>query len=282
MISTTDRLYFHSVNDASDHLISALFMLLPYNPISKWIEIEDKDRQLIARKLHFWTRVDDREDTLNDFTSTSLARVLDYNSSPIIILITGKDTKTLKVAAMGCYLPSSQWSSSKKAHEYIFFTLQPRFCVKRWTCIQKTVDDIINTHIEKSSVSRISNEQPVGTRRPFWLGNPEEDETYISIDPIQSIASFITSEGQTSYEDDEAAKGVAIPHPPSDESEILFDAVRMFQIEGIEPVSPFSAKENKNKDLNDKTKSATEVVRGEELKRRIYGFGPNSLPKDLQ
>lgn len=278
----TDRMNCYSVNDTSSHLISALLSLLPYKPISKWLELEDKDRQLIARKLHFWTKADDREDTLNDFTSTSLARVLDYNSSPIIILITGQDTETSKPGAMGVYLPSSESSSSKNAYEYVFFTLQPRFRVKRWTGIEKSLDDIINTQMKRSSVGQISNEQPVGSERPFWLGNPEEDETYISFDPIQSIASLTISEGQKGHDDKEDAEGVAISHPPNDEIEILFDTVKIFQVGGIEPVSLFSATGKDNEEPNHKTEKATEVIRGEELKRRIHGFGPKSLPKDLQ
>ncbi|KAJ5797936.1 uncharacterized protein N7503_007232 [Penicillium pulvis] len=270
------------INDTSSHLIGALLLLLPYKTISKWLEIEDKDRQLIVRKLHFWTKADDREDTLNDFTSTSLARVLDYNSSPIIILITGKDTKTSKTGAMGVYLPSSESPSSKKAYEYVFFTLQPRFRAKRWTGIEKNLDGIINTQMERYSVGHISNEQTVGSKRPFWLGNPEKVETYMSFDPIQSIASFIISECQKSHDNDEVAGDVAFPHPPSDASEILFDAVKVFQVGVIDPVSPFSATGNEHEESNDKTKKATEVIRGEELKRRIQGFGPDSLPKGLQ
>ncbi|KAJ5538231.1 hypothetical protein N7494_007710 [Penicillium frequentans] len=282
LVSMTDRMDCYSVNDTSSHLIGALLSLLPYKPISKWLEIEDKDRQLIARKLHFWTKADDREDTLIDFTSTSLSRVLEYNSSPTIILITGKDTRTSKAGAMGVYLPSTESSSSKKAYEYVFFTLQPRFCVKRWTGLEKNLDDIINTQMEISSVDQVSNEQTVRTKGPFWLGNPEKDETYISFDPIQSIASFITCKGQKSHDNDEDAEDLAIPHLPSDASEILFDAVKVFQVGSIDPISPFSATGNKNENSNYKTEKATEVIRGEELKRRIQGFGPNSLPKDLQ
>ncbi|KAJ5998934.1 hypothetical protein N7451_006744 [Penicillium sp. IBT 35674x] len=124
--------------------------------------------------------------------------------------------------------------------------------------------------MERSSVGRISSEQTVGTKRPFWLGNPENYETYISFDPIQSTTSFITSEGQKIYDDDEDAEGV------SDEIEIIFDTVKNFQ--GIHPVSPFSATGNEN----EKSEKATEFIRGQELKRRNHGFGPNSLPKELQ
>lgn len=96
--------------------------------------------------------------------------------------------------------------------------------------------------MKRSSVGQISNEQTVGSERPFWLGNPEEDETYISFDPIQSIASLTISESQKGHDDKEDAEGVAISDPPNDEIEILFDTVKIFQVRGIEPVSPFSAR----------------------------------------
>ncbi|KAJ5639583.1 uncharacterized protein N7484_007445 [Penicillium longicatenatum] len=278
----SDGLEYHSINGISDHLIGALSLMIPYQSRSKWIEIENKERQLIARKLHFWTKIEDLNGDLDDFEPLSLAEVLRYNS-PSLILITGEDKRTSKAGVMGVYLPASQSSCFKNRHEYIFFTLLPRFCVKRWTGIQRSIFDIIKTDIAGFSVDMISSEQAFETKQPFWIGNPEKDETYIRIDLLQSRASLITkAEYQKSYDDDNDAESTAIPHTSSEMSEILLDAVKTFQIGRIMPGSHSSAMKNEKKDLNQNTDKTEEVIRGEELKNRIYGFGRNSLPQDLQ
>lgn len=135
---------------------------------------------------------------------TDIAKTFASDSRPRLILIAGENTKTSQSTVIGVYLPSA---SSEGVCLRLFFELQPKFRLHRWSSYHKGLTSMLVGKISKDGKSlsfRESNPNSPGdleSNEPFWIGGSEGEETYIKVDPARKLASSVchSTEIQVEY-----------------------------------------------------------------------------------
>jgi hypothetical protein len=200
-------------------------------------------------------------------TAAGVSDTLSKDTCPHIFLVTGTDTQTTEPTVFGAYLPQE----SEGVGLHLFFQLRPRFRLVRCSGAQKTMVNYTKI-AEKvpSSKSTAIIAESAETNSPYLVGQSTSEGSCIRVDPENKVATlmiaprYVEKSGPLSHNSsglNENAQGGNI--------EVTFSDVTILRVSGsVASVAPDLVKPS---GVDDPPEEAR--IHGEELKRRIMGFG---------
>ncbi|KAJ5388918.1 hypothetical protein N7509_011459 [Penicillium cosmopolitanum] len=184
-------------NGISGQIIGAISLFVPHPITSVNGPMEEEDERIAVDPIQLSLNGDSS-------TLTDIAKAFASDSRPRLMLIAGKNTKTSQSTVIGIYLPSAL---SEGVSLRLFFELQPKFRLHRWSSYHKGLTSMLvrdGSKDVKSLLSRESNANSPGdleSNEPFGIGGSEGEETCIKIDPVRKLASSVchSTESQVEY-----------------------------------------------------------------------------------
>lgn len=230
----------------------------------------------------------------DDLTLARLVKALKSEAHPHLILFASEEMTT-PATVVGAYFPGPLWleANGREKHEFktgtshLLFQLEPQFRLLRWTCPDVPLTDVINTDDEYAlSLEAIaaSDETSPQSNKAFWIGDPERMGPSLQIDPETKSATLMSSltdadsGGVVWYNDvgrendrgDQQAK-------QNWDATVNLGQLILYAVSGGIDTELATGRIIRAKDQARYMREATKPkIEGEELKKRIQGFGSTS------
>ena len=201
-----------------------------------------------------------------DLTVTRLVQSLTLEAYPHLILLTSNVTVTTPLTIMGAYFPSPL---SKPSTPHFLFQLRPQLRIYRWNGPHLTLANIINI------------EDDLKSTKPYRIGDPERKGASLSIDPETKLATLRGHTIDAHSGELVGYKLVCMDGTDGDmkigsnwEVTVKIDHFDTFRVKGGVDTNVASEEaKNRYRYVQDATEGK---IKGEELSKRIQGFGPTS------
>ncbi|KAJ5620839.1 hypothetical protein N7510_004823 [Penicillium lagena] len=271
-----------------DQILRAITLFLPRPEFSTRIRTTTQDDVRIT--LEKSTQASQRSD---DLTVTRLVKTLKNDAHPHLMLLTSDGTTT-PATVVGVYFPGPLWLGSnerekcefKTGTSHLLFQLGPQFRLLRWTCPGIPLTDIVNTHEEALSLEAIaaSDETSPTSNKAYWVGDPERIGPGLQIDP-ETKSALLTSNltdaniGRAAWYNDvgrDSDRGDEAPKEPW-EVTVKLGQLHFFRVSCRIDADLATGRIIRAKDQARYMREAAKPrIEGEELKKRIQGFGSTS------
>ncbi|KAJ5586671.1 uncharacterized protein N7459_002436 [Penicillium hispanicum] len=267
-----------------DRILNAVSLFVPYPTASTLPEVKGADRRIALEKID-----SPGYDKLTS-TSTGLVQTLVQAATrQHVLLISGDDPSTLQPVVIGACLPSpsqlKQTAEDKRYGEmckfktnvsHFIFELMPQFRIFRWSGSQASVADTINIG-ETADLEQIAIDPAARLGKIYWLGPPNQKGTRLQVDLERKLAA-LTCEPDSANDAKHAGFTEVSPHENTTSQERQMSVTRI----DLLGVLGTSASDNSDRVLSDRGNHQakdlqgheTGLIRGEQLRTRIEGFGP--------
>ena len=201
-----------------------------------------------------------------DLTATRLVQSLEQDAHPHLLLLTSSATVTTPLTIMGAYFPSPL---SKPSTPHFLFQLQPQFRIYRWN----------GPHISLANIINI--EDDLKSTETYRIGDPERKGASLGINPEIRLATLRSSTTVTFGGELIGYELVCMNGSDSDmesgsnwEVAVKIDHFDTFRVKGgVDTNVASDEAKNHYRYVQDATE---EKIKGEDLSKRIQGFGPTS------
>lgn len=270
-----------------DRILRAIALFIPHPEFSTRTQTTMQDVRIALEKS---TQSSQRPD---DLTVTRLVKALKNDAHPHLMLLTSDGTTT-PATVVGAYFPGPLWLEAngremcefKTGTSHLLFQLEPQFRLLRWTCPDIPLTDIVNTHEEALSLEAIaaSDQTSPTSNKAYWIGDPERIGPGLQIDP-ETRSALLTSnftdaniEGVAWYNDvgRDSDRGDKAPKKHW-EVTVKLGLLNFFRVSCGIDADLATGRIIRAKDQARYMREATKPrIEGEELKKRIQGFGSTS------
>ncbi|KAJ5156384.1 hypothetical protein N7492_009187 [Penicillium capsulatum] len=235
-------------------VLRAVSLFVPHRQISTYEEVRREDRRIAVEET---PGVSKDASLIN---MNQLARALAGDECAHVVLVRGKNSNTSQFTVIGSYFPRDRTGAGIHA----FFQLQPRFCVLRWTGgKRKNARHIVSANDEscQNSIGSGKDDDSTGTG-PFWIGDPDGNGVCMKIEPENRSASVVC------LSDVMKPMGAAFG-----DVQVSVDHITVLDVSGSEPAANANTPGNPYEKPKTTEGSTENRIQGEELRRRIMGFG---------
>ena len=262
------------------HVLAAISLFIPQPKISALSQPTTQDMRLSLKKISPPTHGS------YDLTVTRLVQCLAQDAHPHLILLTSNVTANTTLTILGAYFPSPLFSieGQKRAitpkNPHFLFQLRPQFRILRWNGPHKPLTNIINTEDDAKLLGAVaaSGLPTLKSIKPYRIGDPERKGAGLCIDLATKSATLASNIITADINELVGFKPVCLN---GNDSEVANDsnwevAVKIEQFEIFRVNGGIDAKVafQEAKDQNRYAQHATEEnIKGEELAKRIQGFG---------
>ena len=243
-----------------NHILAATSFFIPQTKISDRYQPTTQDMRISLENSYSPSQ------RSYDLTATRLVKSLTQEAYPHLILLTGNETVMTPLTIMGAYFPSPL---SKPDTPHFLFQLRPKFRIYRWN----------GPHIPLANIINI--EDDLESAKPYRIGDPERKGAGLSIDAEMKSATLRSNTTDTNSGELVGYKLVCMNASDSDmkigsnwEVAVKIDHFDTFRVMGgVDTNVASEGAKNQYRYVQDATE---ETIKGEELSKRIQGFGPTS------
>lgn len=283
-MTTDDQVPSQPPEAIPSRILGAISLFVPQPVVSSRSQTTMQDMRIALEKLSHPSQRSD------DMTMTRLVKSLVQDPHPYLLLFTGKETVTRPGTAVGAYFPGPLWLRANEGQEkrefkagtsYLLFQLQPQFRLLRWTSPQIPLTNIIDTDGDAPSIEAVAASDETSSKfsKPYRIGDPERKGPGLHIDPETKSATLSNSA------DDDSGEGFWYKDVYIDgdgdrtlnknwDATVKLDQLDIFSVSGGIDANLATRRIIGAKDQTQYMQEATEPkIRGEELTKRIQGFG---------
>lgn len=242
-------------------------MFIPHPVVSTFRESRGEDRNWIALK--------DPIRLSDDGTAAGISDALSKDSRPQILIVTGTDTATSEPTVLGAYLAPK----SEGVALHLLFQLRPRFRLLRLSDIQGNLVHIVDNANEALSPNSVTGLQKTVDKDTTIDTGQSRERNFIIIDPVNKLATLMGFPRDVEHLDLSKLNGSSSHDLTQRENvEALFSDITILRVSGSVPTAvPSLVKKNWASDPPAGIPESAELrLQGEELRRRIMGFGSSS------
>jgi len=266
-----------------NHLLTAVSLLIPQPKISSQFQPAKPDLRLSLGDTYPPSQIS------YDVTVTRLVQSLTQHAHPHLMLLTSNATAKTPLTVMGAYFPGPLSNPKGAKREFklstprVLFQLRPQFRVYRWTSPYTSLTNVINIEDDDrlSGAVAASDEYTLNSMKPYRIGDPERKGAGLRIDPETISAALMTNVTPTYSGGAVGYEPVCMNGDDSDmnvdsnwEVSVKIDSFEIFRVNGDMNTNDVT---DEARIQSQYTQDATEEkIKGEELVKRIQGFGPSS------
>ena len=266
------------------HVLAAISLFIPQPKISALSQPTKQDMRLSLKNISPPTQGS------YGLTVTRLVQCLTQDAQPHLILLTSTATANTTLTIMGAYFPSPSFNIEGQKREitpknpHLLFQLRPQFRILRWNGPHKSLTNIINTEDNAAlSGAMAASDSPTSTK-PFRIGDPERKGAALCVDLETKSATLASTIATTDIAERVGFQPVYLNGNDGEiadgsnwEVAVKIDQFELFRVNG--GMDAKVASQERAKDQNRYAQDATteEKIKGEELAKRIQGFGSASF-----
>lgn len=261
-----------------NHILATISLIIPQPKVSY-------RSQPTSQEMRIWLEYSSPpSQRSNDLNATHLVHSITQDPHPHIILLTSNATDTKPLTVIGSCFPSPLSNPGGEQRQLVsktphfLFQLRPQLQLHRWNGPHIPLAKIITIDDEISLLGAVavSNELSLTTTKPYRIGGYERKGAGLCIDPETKSATLRSNTTNTD-------SGLVVGYGKDSDKEIAsnrevviqIDHFDVFRVMGaIDADVDYAAAKNQYRYVNDATE---EKIKGEELSKRIQGFGSTSL-----
>jgi hypothetical protein len=243
-------------------VLGSIALFIPHPVVSTLWEERGEDRRIAL------------EDPIllpDDVTASDVSGALSKDTGPHILLVTGTNTATSEPTVFGAYLPQE---SGVALH--LLFQLRPRFRLLKWSGTQEKQMYTIDIANEAPSLNSVpSLQEAVDKNRPFCIGQSTECNC-IRVGPGKRLATLMgfprnVENLELLKHNDSGSNDMT----QRENVEVIFSDITILRVSGsMATAVPGLMNSSWTSDPPAGIAESPEVrIQGEELRRRIMGFG---------
>lgn len=266
-----------------NHILAAISLFIPQPKISSHSQPTTQDMRISLEDSF------PPSQRSYDPTVTRLVQSLVQDPHPHLILLTSNATATTPLTVIGAYFPrplsnaKGEKREPKTSTPHLLFQLRPNFRLLRWNGPHMLLTQIINTEDDAPLLRAVaaSDEPPLESTKAYRIGDPERKGAGLCIDPETKSATLTSNITDTDSGKVVGYKPVYMTGNDNDitaysnwEVAVKIDHFEIFRLKvGIDAHVASEGAKDQNQYAQDATQ---EKIQGEELSKRIQGFGSTS------
>ena len=267
-----------------NHILATISLIIPQPKVSYRSQPTSQEMRMC---LEYSSPPSQRP---NDLNAIHLVHSITQDPHPHVILLTSNATGTKPLTVMGSCFPNPLSNPGGEQRQLVsktphfLFQLRPQLQLHRWNGPHIPLAKIITIDDETPLLGAVAvgNELSLTTTKPYRIGGYERKGAALCIDPETKSATLRSNTTNTDSGLVVGYEPVYIKGKDSDkeiasnrEVAIQIDHFDVFRVMGaIDADVDYPAAKNQYRYVHDATE---EKIKGEELSKRIQGFGSTSL-----